>query len=148
MAVKVGFLADAVENIPARRKIDITGNFDEAASGAARVDGIVRGIPTHKVVNIVVRTRYEGERPDQDRPGTGYQHGGQFTVRGPAGPDKVPVAFRATAGEVVTVTPPGMPAPPNPNPGQVNNYNLAIHTSAPAEAALSDFAIMRTLAGV
>lgn len=37
----------------------------------------------------------------------GFQHGGSFIVRGPPGPDRVPVRFMATSGERVTVTPPG-----------------------------------------
>jgi hypothetical protein len=36
-----------------------------------------------------------------------YQYGGSFIVQGPPGPDRVPVAFMATAGERVTVTPRG-----------------------------------------
>jgi secreted protein with Ig-like and vWFA domain len=46
--------------------------------------------------------------------GTGAQHGAQWTVEGQPGIDKVPVIFRATAGEVVTVTPAGQVPPPNP----------------------------------
>ena len=34
-----------------------------------------------------------------------FQRGGSFIVRGPPGPDRVPVRFMATAGERVTVTP-------------------------------------------
>lgn len=36
----------------------------------------------------------------------GYQHGGSFMVEGPPGPDRVPVAFMASAGERVTVETP------------------------------------------
>jgi len=77
----------------------------------------------------------------------GFQHGGQFRVRGLGGPDTVPVSFMATPGEVVTVTPAGAMPPPNPLQTPVSNYNLTIHTSAPAESALSDFHTMRVLAG-
>jgi hypothetical protein len=95
-------------------------------------------------ITVVITTQIEGGGDG----GSGFQAGGQFMVRGPAGADKVPVAFRATAGEVVTVTPPGMPAPANPNPTTNHNYNLTINTNAPAESALSDFHVMRALAGV
>jgi hypothetical protein len=44
----------------------------------------------------------------------GAQYGGQWKVKGPSGVDKVPVSFMATAGEVVTVTPVGKPAPKTP----------------------------------
>lgn len=37
----------------------------------------------------------------------GFQHGGEFTVRGAGGTDSTLVAFRATPGERVTVAPPG-----------------------------------------
>jgi phage-related protein len=37
----------------------------------------------------------------------GFQHGGQFVVGGAGGPDSQTVAFRATPGETVTVSPPG-----------------------------------------
>jgi hypothetical protein len=37
----------------------------------------------------------------------GFQHGGSFTVGGQPGPDQNLVAFRATQGEQVTVTPQG-----------------------------------------
>ena len=89
-----------------------------------------------------------GQGTGGGRPGVGYQHGGQFVVRGPSGPDRVPVAFRATAGEVVTITPVGGAAPPSPVGGATKNYNLTINTSAQAESALSDFHTMRALAGV
>ncbi len=39
-----------------------------------------------------------------------FQHGGAFTVAGSGGPDSRLVAFRATPGERVTVTPRGAPA--------------------------------------
>ena len=36
-----------------------------------------------------------------------FQHGGEFIVGGPPGPDRTPVSFMATRGETVTVTPEG-----------------------------------------
>lgn len=57
------------------------------------------------------------------------QHGGQFDVQGPPGPDRVPVQMNLTAGERVTVTPRGGLAPANggrgegPLIGQVNVNN-------------------------
>lgn len=47
----------------------------------------------------------------------GYQHGGQFTVEGRPGPDRVPVSFMATQGETVSISPPHTPAPANPASG-------------------------------
>jgi hypothetical protein len=48
------------------------------------------------------------------RTGTGidkqFQHGGSFEVEGPSGTDRVPVAFMATAGERVAITPTGTEA--------------------------------------
>jgi len=43
---------------------------------------------------------------------TGFQHGGSFQVGGSGGPDSRVVAFRASPGERVTVSPQGRSAPP------------------------------------
>lgn len=44
-----------------------------------------------------------------------FATGGQFSVGGDGGIDTTPVMFHATRGEVVTITPPGVPPPPSPN---------------------------------
>jgi len=62
--------------------------------------------------------------------GGGYQHGGQFIVRGPSGIDKVPVSFMATAGEVVTVTPVGKPAPKTPGYQHGGQFTVPGRTTA------------------
>jgi hypothetical protein len=52
----------------------------------------------------------------------GAQHGADFTVGGSGGPDSKLVAFRASPGERVTVTP----------PGQVNNsQSMVINFNSP-----------------
>jgi hypothetical protein len=56
---------------------------------------------------------------------SGYQMGGQFTVQGPGGIDNIPVRFMASAGEVVTVTPPAQPAPMAGGGGQTVNVSFA-----------------------
>ena len=53
-----------------------------------------------KELTLQIRIEYIGEP-------TGFQQGGSFIVRGPPGPDRVPVQFMATSGERVTVTPAG-----------------------------------------
>ena len=91
--------------------------------------------------------RMMGSDRNHTRYGTGaggYQHGGQFLVRGPAGPDRVPVNFLATRGEVVTVTPVGGIAPPNP---VTNNYNLNVTSAQPSQGIQNDFYIMQAMAG-
>ena len=67
---------------------------------------------------VVVRIRME-EEGIWDAHQSGYQHGGSFIVRGPPGPDKTLVAFKATAGEKVTVT---TPSQVGPNGGGFINY--------------------------
>ncbi len=57
----------------------------------------------------------------------GFQHGGSFTVAGAGGPDSQLVAFRATPGETVTVTPPGRGAGgPPAGPVVVINQSFAL----------------------
>ena len=73
---------------------------------------------TLEEIPSIVHTVIENEiRYSQSfRYSTGHQHGAQFAVDGMPGPDRVPVSFMATKGETVTVTPPGMPAPPAASP--------------------------------
>lgn len=59
----------------------------------------IGALPDYKKIKIdLLITRLEEEEGL-------YQRGGSFIVRGPPGPDRVPVRFRATAGEKVTITP-------------------------------------------
>jgi uncharacterized protein YoxC len=142
-----------------------------AESDITKVDDAARGLPSDKVVNIriggdaegtvrairskidglhdrtvhvTVKTNYVNNQPGWGGATEGYQHGGQFTVRGPAGVDRVPVGFMATRGEVVTVTPVGGQAPANP---VTNNYNLNVTSSQPSGGIANDFYIMQALAG-
>ena len=124
----------------------------DAAGGVEELNGQINALPDSKHIDITVQTTYTFEGTEGGQEGGmgggqayNYQHGGQFTVRGPAGVDNVPIRFNATRGEVVTITPVGGTPPANPTTN--NNYNLNIHTSAPAESALSDFHTMRALAG-
>ena len=57
----------------------------------------------------------------------GFQHGGQFRVGGVGGPDSQLVAFRATPGERVTVTP----------PGQRGSSGVVIHNHTTIEAGVT-----------
>ena len=132
---------------------------DRAIEAAAEVDLVgssVNNLPSSKDININVRTTYTGGptpvelTPEQQESqhtemGTAYQHGGQFVVRGPAGPDRVPVGFWATRGEVVTVTPVG--GTPPPNPAVTNNFNLNVSSTQPSQGIQNDFYIMQALAG-
>ncbi len=59
-----------------------------------------------KTVTITTIFKTVGRPGDPGR-GPGFAHGGQFTVAGAVGRDRVPVAFQATRGETVTVSPAG-----------------------------------------
>ncbi len=103
-------------------------------------------IPTEIVVTITTTK------------GGGLQHGGQWEVQGPAGIDNVPVAFRATAGEMVTVTPAGQRPPRfegatgvtqmTTNQREIHHHwNLTVNSQAQAESVIRSFRMMQALAG-
>jgi hypothetical protein len=61
----------------------------------------------------------------------GFQQGGQFTVMGPQGSDRVPISFLATRGETVTVTPANQAAPSsNVLSGATININSGLDLKA------------------
>ena len=122
----------------------VATNADSATAALGR-------IPNYK--NIIIETTYKSTgTPPSGETGPGYtppepqayQHGGQFIVRGPSGPDRVPVNFRATAGEVVTVTPVGGQAPADPS--VTNNWNLTLNSAQNSQGVISDFDIMQQMA--
>lgn len=105
-----------------------SGEID-AAEYAAKVKQLGTNINNlkDKTVRITVKFKRVGRGHESiDGYGGGYQHGGQFMVRGPGGIDRVPVHFNATAGEVVTITPPGQAPPPSPT-NQTTNNNMSIY---------------------
>jgi hypothetical protein len=55
----------------------------------------------------------------------GYQHGGQFMVRGLPGPDRNLVQFRASDKEVITITPAGK-TPPSSSIGQIGPISVSV----------------------
>lgn len=61
----------------------------------------IGALPDYKKIKIELLIERLGEEEGM------FQRGGSFIVRGPPGPDKVPVRFMATSGERVTVTPAG-----------------------------------------
>jgi hypothetical protein len=65
----------------------------------------------------------------------GFQHGGSFTVPGIGGPDSQFVGLRATPGERVTITPPGVTN---------NNQQATIQIYAPELTSLEDDFILET----
>lgn len=67
----------------------------------------------------------------QDLPG--FQHGGRFTVGGSGGADSQAVAFRATPGERVSITPPGARAVNLPLSQSVINNAGSVDNSIRAE---------------
>jgi TP901 family phage tail tape measure protein len=82
----------------------IFGSMLDAARGAVRgivdaVRGMARDVAS-AVKNVPVIGGVVGKL-------AGFQHGGQFVVGGSGGADSQTVAFRATPGETVTVSPPG-----------------------------------------
>ena len=121
----LGFVRDALKVISKLLKGDFAGAFEavgtlltnlrdgvagifgsmvDAALGAVRaIVGAVRGMArdvASAVKNVPVIGGVVGKL-------AGFQHGGQFTVGGAGGADSQTVAFRATPGETVTVSPPG-----------------------------------------
>lgn len=123
-----------------------------ASSDVDKVGASVRNLPASKTINIHTNYTQSGY-PTQNAGSPGqttqtpqmYQHGGQFVVRGAAGPDRVPVRFMATRGEVVTITPAGDTPPPNP--AVTNNYNLNVTSTQPSAGIVNDFNIMQAMAG-
>jgi hypothetical protein len=69
--------------------------------GVADLANELEGLPTSKTVTVTVQYETKGGPPE-------FQHGGQFMVGGQSGVDKNLVVFKATKGEMVTVTPPGV----------------------------------------
>ena len=72
----------------------------DIAEARTKIEELPRDIKTQISVEVRWYLKESGSIP-------GMQHGGQFTVGGRPGVDQNLVAFRATRGEVVTVTPAG-----------------------------------------
>jgi len=122
----------------------------DAALGMDDLRSGIQNIPEYK--KFVFETHYTTTGTPSGEGGPGYtpppppqmmQHGGQFLVRGAAGPDRVPVNFMATRGEVVTVTPVGGQAPADPS--VTNNYNLTLNSQAGSQGVIRDFDIMQSM---
>ena len=125
----------------------MAGQIAGAAEEGRGLKGVIDDLQD-KTINVTVNytsTGTAGYSAHESQGVGGYQHGGQFMVRGPAGPDRVPVHFMATRGEVVTVTPAGGMAPPNP--AVTNNYNLNVTSAQPSQGIRNDFYIMQAMAG-
>ena len=128
---------------------NLYNQMGNVSSGADGVTASLGRIPNYK--QIVIETYYKttGTPPHggagPEPPPQYYQHGGQFIVRGPSGPDRVPVNFRATAGEVVTVTPVGGTPPADPT--VTNNWNLTLNSSQSSQGVIRDFNIMQAMVG-
>lgn len=79
--------------------------------GEAFADGIAKGLETNKEVNDLLGLG-EGGGGTGDSTSrrmselSGFQHGGSFMVGGSGGPDSQLVAFRASPGERVSISPP------------------------------------------
>ena len=83
---------------------EIAGRLGEDA-GVAFADGLAKGAATNQMVENLIT----GTTPSSPaaRPGTGFKNGGSFTVGGSGGPDSQLVAFNATPGERVSISPQG-----------------------------------------
>lgn len=124
-----------LSEIPPSTNTDVQMATVEAMDNLTRVLGIIFQIPNEKMTRVNADTWWAetnvrnlqywmGQVKDKTvfvdvrtrNPGGigGFQHGGQFEVEGPPGPDKVPVSFMATRGETVTISPPRMPVPSSP----------------------------------
>jgi hypothetical protein len=77
--------------------------FDDAAAFAAKIGEELDAIADVTVKEVEIRVKAIVNIQMRNLPE--FQHGGQFTVGGKPGVDQNLVAFRATRGEVVTVTP-------------------------------------------
>lgn len=93
---------------------------------------------------------------------SGFQTGGQFQVEGSGGPDSQVVAFRATPGETVTVTPPGgnlptlsggsrstqgiIPTSFKTSPNTTNNFNFNVELNASIASNIDIETVGRDLA--
>ena len=121
----------------------LAGNMAGAAAEGGDLKAIIDSLQS-KTITITTNFTATGHPAGGDfGTGPGFQHGGQFLVRGPAGPDRVPVNFMATRGEVVTVTPVGGMAPPNP--AVTNNFNLNVSAAQSSQGIIRDFNIMQSM---
>ena len=111
----------------------------QAASAAAEGGNLKAAIDNLHDKTITVTTNYVSQGAHEESgPGPlqgGRQHGGPVSAGmrylvGEAGPE---VFVPNTGGYIL--------------PNTTNNYNLSIHSSAPAESAVADFHTMRALAG-
>jgi tape measure domain-containing protein len=103
-------LADSFENLVtgAKSAKDVVLDFYDAITKAA-----ARYLAQEAM--LAMFGKGQGSGPSAGRTGFaqmlgsffGFQHGGQFVVGGTGGPDSQMVAFKASPGEAVTVTPPG-----------------------------------------
>ena len=132
--------------------LEYVGRVSREVEDAARAAALaIQDIPAYK--KFVFETQYKttgtpppGAPAGTEPPPQYYQHGGQFLVRGPAGPDRVPVNFMATRGEVVTVTPAGGTPPPDPSVTN-NTWNNTFHTGASPGAIIRTFDIQQAMVG-
>lgn len=90
------------------------------------IDAVLQDLTRLLIRQALLNLLFSGATgsPPVISPGPGFaplQHGGQWNVGGSGGPDSQIVAFRATPGEHVAVTPPGqLPAPQVAPPANVN----------------------------
>jgi len=121
----------------------LSGTMSDAAAAGWDLTSAINSIPT--ATWVTVTTEYITIGGHEFTGIGGFQHGGQFRVGGPAGPDRTPVFFMASRGETVTVTPEGFPAPAMGGTTHHDHYNLTINSQAQSENVIGNFAAMRAL---
>ncbi len=131
-----------------RQELGQTGDM-EAYIGLIQDFGVEAGVLDARVRGLIINLDKLARMPIPEvyfGDDVGYQHGGSFTVRGPSGPDRVPVGFMATAGEQVTITPAGQ----TDNSRSVHIENLNVQGGGQGietQMAMED-SVLRVLEGI
>ena len=93
----------AVSDMEATLLLSVTKPIQDAATAAGLIQEELDGISDMTIKQVQIQVEAMVNITTSGLPE--FQHGGQFTVGGKPGVDQNLVAFRATRGEVVTVTP-------------------------------------------
>ena len=109
-------------------------SFDEGTTSTTKYISEIQRL--NNTLNELILTQEEASMFSGPTVAGGFQHGGSFIVGGQGGADSQMVAFRASPGERVTVS-----------PQTTNNMNLTIQSNADSEDLVGQFAMMKAIVG-
>jgi len=111
---------------------DLQGAVGDASTDVGGLRDNINSLPTSKTVTLTtnsVHNKYINTYSSynvQDIQGGDYQHGGEIEVGGLPGPDRVPVAFNASRGEKITITPRGGVTPAEKGGGNTSGRPINV----------------------